>query len=164
MSTALHHPAPADLAGLDALGTPTGDPYDEHDAHDAYDAHDTYDAHATYDARDDACDDARDDEVFRRGALLIARHGWCQGQGLLYVGAPHAPQAASLVGALAWAATGDAESCGPRVRAALATVRRRLDPAGSALFSDWELLCAWNDAPARTRDETVALLLGSARS
>ncbi|MFE7032890.1 hypothetical protein ACFU9Y_21480 [Streptomyces sp. NPDC057621] len=148
MSTALHHPAPADLAGLDALGTPTGDPYDEHDAH------------GTYDARDDACDD----EVFRRGALLIARHGWCQGQGLLYVGAPHAPQAASLVGALAWAATGDAESCGPRVRAALATVRRRLDPAGSALFSDWELLCAWNDAPARTRDETVALLLGSARS
>ncbi|MFD6289869.1 hypothetical protein ACFWDP_36635 [Streptomyces anthocyanicus] len=143
MSTALHHP---DLA---ALGTPTDDPYDE------YDAHGTYDVHGTY--------DARDDEIFRRGALLIARHGWCQGQGLLYVGAPHAPQAASLVGALAWAVTGDAESCGPRVREALATVRRRLDPAGSALFSDWELLCAWNDAPARTRDETVALLLGSAR-
>ncbi|WP_328495539.1 hypothetical protein OHS59_24430 [Streptomyces sp. NBC_00414] len=138
MSTALHHP------DVTALGKLPDDTY-------------TYSPLDVYDARD--AGDAHDDEVFRRSALLIARHGWCQGQGLLYVGHPHAPQAASLVGALAWAVTGDAESCSPRVRAALATVRRRLDPAGSALFSDWELLCAWNDAPARTRDETVALLL-----
>ncbi|MCG8970399.1 MULTISPECIES: DUF6197 family protein [Streptomyces] len=98
-------------------------------------------------------------ETFRRGALLVARHGWCQGQGLLYVGSPHAPQAVSLVGALAWAATGDAQSCSPEVQEAMATVRARLDPEGRAAFSDQELLCAWNDTPGRTRDQIVALLL-----
>ncbi|WP_328565177.1 DUF6197 family protein [Streptomyces coelicoflavus] len=101
---------------------------------------------------------ARDDAIFRRSALLITRRGWCQGQGLLYVGSPHDPQAASLAGALAWAATGDAESCGAGVRAALAAVRARLDPHNSAFFSDWELVCAWNDTPARTRQQTIALL------
>ncbi|MFI2379106.1 hypothetical protein ACH5AO_29255 [Streptomyces sp. NPDC018964] len=101
---------------------------------------------------------AGDDTVFQRSALLIARRGWCQGQGLLYIGSPHDPQAASLAGALAWAATGDAQSCGAEVRAALAAVRARLDPHDSALFSDWELVCAWNDAPSRTREQTIALL------
>jgi hypothetical protein len=144
MSTALHHP---DVAVFGKQ------PY-EHDVRDAYDVRDGYDVRDAYDVRD-GCDG----EVFQRSALLIARHGWCQGQGLLYVGSPHAPQAASLVGALAWAVTGDTQSCSPQVRAALAAVRRRLDPAGSALFSDWELLCAWNDAPARTRDQTIALLM-----
>jgi hypothetical protein len=101
---------------------------------------------------------AGDDAIFQRSALLITRRGWCQGQGLLYIGSPHDPQAASLVGALAWAATGDAESCGAEVRAALAAVRARLDPHNSSFFSDWELVCAWNDTPTRTREQTIALL------
>jgi len=151
MSTALHHP---DIA---PLGTLLEDAYGMHGT---YDTHDSHGIHGAHDGMyDGAYGDACDGEVFRRSALLIARHGWCQGQGLLYVGSPHAPQAASLVGALAWAVTGNAESCSPQVRAGLATVRRRLDPAGGALFSDWELLCAWNDAQARTRDQTIALLL-----
>jgi len=100
-----------------------------------------------------------DDEIFRRSALLITRRGWCQGQGLLYVGNPHDPQAASLVGALAWAAAGDTRAWTSEVRAATAAVRARLDPENSAFFDDRELLCAWNDAPARTRDQTIALLL-----
>jgi hypothetical protein len=117
---------------------------------------------ALYDAITDPTppplEQAGDDAIFQRSALLIARRGWCQGQGLLYIGSPHDPQAASLVGALAWAATGHAESCGAEVRAALAAVRARLDPHNSAHFSDWELVCAWNDAPARTRWQTIALL------
>ncbi|MFI7504701.1 hypothetical protein ACIBVL_40770 [Streptomyces sp. NPDC049687] len=98
-------------------------------------------------------------EIFQRSALLIAQRGWCQGQGLLYVGSPHDPQAASLVGALSWAATGNAQSCTEAVRSALATVRTRLDPDGNAPFNDWELLCAWNDTPARTREQAITLLL-----
>lgn len=104
-------------------------------------------------------EDGDSEETFRRGALLVARHGWCQGQGLPYVGSPHAPQAASLVGALAWAVTGDAQSRSPEVRKVMAAVRARLDPDGSASFSDQELLCAWNDTPGRTRDQIIALLL-----
>ncbi|WP_413757882.1 hypothetical protein [Streptomyces sp. MMBL 11-3] len=154
MSTVLH------LPGTALPGTLPDDTYGTYEAHDAYEAHDTYDAHDVFGTLSgDGRARGREGEVFRRSALLIARRGWCQGQGLVYVGSSHDPQAASLVGALTWAVTGDARSCGPEVRAVLATVRAHLDPADSALFSDWELLCAWNDAPARTREELIALLL-----
>jgi hypothetical protein len=102
---------------------------------------------------------SRIDEVLRRSALLLARRGWCQGRSLHCVGSPHDPHAASLVGALAWAATGDAHSHCEEVNALVAHVRTRLDPEGSAFFDDLELLWAWNDAPARTRDQVIALLL-----
>lgn len=99
------------------------------------------------------------DDILRRSALLIAQRGWCQGRSLHYVGSPHDPHAASLVGALTWAATGDAHARHEEVAGLVAHVRTRLDPEGSAFFDDLELLWAWNDAPARTRDQVVALLL-----
>lgn len=99
------------------------------------------------------------DEVLRRGALLLARRGWCQGQNLHCFGSPGEPQAASLVGALAWATTGDARAGGADVDAVLAQVRAYLDPAGGTHFDDRELLCAWNDTPARTREQVITLLL-----
>jgi hypothetical protein len=102
---------------------------------------------------------AQIDEVLRRSALLIAQRGWCQGRSLHCVGSPHDPYAASLVGALAWAVTGDAHARAEEVNVLVAHVRTRLDPEGSAFFDDLELLWAWNDAPARTRDQVVALLL-----
>ncbi|MEU6540428.1 hypothetical protein [Streptomyces sp. NPDC047000] len=102
---------------------------------------------------------ARIDDILRRSALLIAQRGWCQGRSLHYVGSPHDPHAASLVGALTWAATGDAHACHEEIAGLVAHVRTRLDPENSAFFDDLELLWAWNDAPARTRDQVVALLL-----
>nr|WP_168516051.1 hypothetical protein [Streptomyces sp. S1D4-11]QIZ00962.1 hypothetical protein HEP87_53950 [Streptomyces sp. S1D4-11] len=99
--------------------------------------------------------------IFRRAAALIADRGWCHGSGLLYIGSPHRPQAASLAGALLWAATGHAEIHDASSRRALSLLRDQLDPHGTALFDDWELLCAWNDTPARTRAQTVALLVSA---
>lgn len=99
--------------------------------------------------------------IFRRSSLLIAEHGWCQGRGLLYVGSPHNPQAASLTGALLWAESGDATTSGPLADEALALLRARLDPDYAAPFSNWEFLCAWNDVPSRTREQTVALLVAA---
>lgn len=98
-------------------------------------------------------------DVFRRGRLLITERGWCQGQGLLYVGSPHNPQAASLTGALLWAGSGDAAVLGPRAREALAALRARLDPEHIAPFDDWEFLCAWNDTPSRSRAQAIAVLV-----
>ncbi len=99
--------------------------------------------------------------IFRRSSQLIAERGWCQGQGLLYVGSPHSPQAASLTGALLWAESGHAATPGPLARQALALLRARLDPDYSAPFDDWEFLCAWNDAPSRSRAQTIAVLVAA---
>jgi len=99
--------------------------------------------------------------IFRRGARLIAERGWCRGEGLLYVGSPHRPEAASLTGALLWAATGDARAQNGTSRLALSVIRSRVDPHGTAHFDDWELLCAWNDTPSRSRAQTVALLMSA---
>jgi hypothetical protein len=100
--------------------------------------------------------------IFRRGATLIADHGWCRGAELFYVGSPHRPQAASLVGALLWAATGNAETHDLSSRRAMSMLRRLIDPHATAPFDDWELLCAWNDTPSRTRAQAVALLRSAA--
>ncbi|MDF2266807.1 hypothetical protein P2Q00_15425 [Streptomyces coacervatus] len=95
--------------------------------------------------------------VLRRSALLIAERGWCQR--VQFVGSASHPQAATLSGALVWAATGQADVCDVRAREALALMRDWLDPHGSAPFDDWELLAAWNDAPSRRRAEVVAVLV-----
>ncbi|AVH55810.1 MULTISPECIES: DUF6197 family protein [Streptomyces] len=95
--------------------------------------------------------------ILRRSALLIAERGWCQR--VQFVGSASCPQAASLSGALVWAATGHADTCDVRAEQALALMRFWLDPHGSAPFDNWELLAAWNDAPSRRRAEVVAVLV-----
>lgn len=102
-------------------------------------------------------------DVFERSALLIAERGWCQGRGLQFLGSPGQPQAASLTAALLWAATGHAATHNLTSRRALAALRDHVDPGRTAPFDDWELLCAWNDSPSRTRSQTVALLSAARR-
>ncbi|WP_405584613.1 hypothetical protein [Streptomyces sp. NBC_01190] len=99
--------------------------------------------------------------IFQRSAALIAERGWCKGAELLYVGSPHNPQAATLAGALQWAATGHAEQPNSESEQALAILRDRIDPDRKAPFDDWELFCAWNDSPSRTRAQTIALLVSA---
>ncbi|MBM9507153.1 DUF6197 family protein [Actinacidiphila acididurans] len=101
--------------------------------------------------------------IFRRSAALIAERGWCHGAGLYYIGSPHRPEAASLVGALLWAATGHAGTHDPSAGHALSELRGRIDPHRTAAFDDWELLCAWNDVPNRTRAQAIALLMAAER-
>ncbi|POX43757.1 hypothetical protein C3488_35280 [Streptomyces sp. Ru72] len=99
--------------------------------------------------------------IFWRGARLIAERGWCRGEGLLHVGSPYRPEAASLIGALLWAATGDARAQNVASRQALSVIRTRVDPHRTAPFDDWELLCAWNDTPSRSRAQAIALLMSA---
>ncbi|WP_405590999.1 hypothetical protein [Streptomyces sp. NBC_01190] len=100
-------------------------------------------------------------DVFQRSAALIAERGWCRGAELHYVGNSHDPEAASLGGALQWAATGHAELPDQVSRQALSLLRDRIDPDRKAPFDDWELFCAWNDSPSRTRAQTIALLISA---
>ncbi|MHB9864367.1 DUF6197 family protein [Streptomyces sp. YIM S03343] len=104
---------------------------------------------------------AQIDEVLRRSALLLTRRGWCQGHSLHCIGSPHDPHAASLTGALAWAATGNAHTHNEKVNTLVAHIRTRLDPEGSAFSDDLELLTAWNNTPTRTRTQVINLLLSS---